>query len=114
MFARLEQQGGWRASITDELASFVATRDSLYFATASADAQPYVQHRGGPKGFVKVLDPHTLAFAGFSGNQQYLSVGNLSENDKAFLFLMDYVHRRRVKLWMRARFVEDDPTLLSQ
>ena len=73
-----------------------------------------MQHRGGPKGFVKVLDPHTLAFANFSGSQQYLSVGNLSENDKAFLFLMDYVHRRRVKLWVRARFVEDDPTLLSQ
>ena len=114
MFARLEQQGGWRASITDELASFVATRDSLYFATASADGIPYVQHRGGPKGFVKVLDPHTLAFSDFSENQQHLSVSNLSENDKAFLFLMDYVHRRRVKLWVRARFVEDDPTLLSQ
>lgn len=73
-----------------------------------------MQHRGGPKGFVKVLDPHTLAFADFSGNQQYLSVSNLSENDKAFLFLMDYVHRRRVKLCGRARFVEDDPALLSQ
>ncbi|MDD9915518.1 MAG: pyridoxamine 5'-phosphate oxidase family protein [Rhodospirillaceae bacterium] len=85
MFARLEQQGGWHASITDELASFIAARDSLYFATASADGQPYVQHRGGPKGFVKVLDPHTLAFADYSGNQQYLSVGNLSENEKAFL-----------------------------
>ncbi|MDD9904667.1 MAG: pyridoxamine 5'-phosphate oxidase family protein [Rhodospirillaceae bacterium] len=114
MFARLEQQGGWHASITDELASFIAARDSLYFATASADGQPYVQHRGGPKGFVKVLDPHTLAFADYSGNQQYLSVGNLSENEKAFPFLMDYVHRRRVKLWGRARFVEDDPALLSQ
>ena len=94
LFAQRDIQGGWQASITEELASFIAARDSLYLATASADGQPYMQHRGGPKGFLKVLDSQTLAFADFAGNQQYISVGNLSENDKAFMFLMDYVHRQ--------------------
>jgi hypothetical protein len=114
MFERIERKGGWQSEITDDLTAFIAARDSFYLATSSADGQPYVQHRGGPKGFLKVLDRQTLALADMKGNQQYLSVGNLSENDKAFIFLMDYPHQRRVKLWGRARFVEDDPALLAQ
>lgn len=114
LFERMERRGGWRSSISDDLAQFIATRDSFYLATASADGQPYVQHRGGPPGFLKVLDRQTLAFADVEGNRQYLSLGNLSENDKAFIFLMDYAHRRRVKLWGRAKMVEDDPKLLAQ
>lgn len=113
-FAQLEQRNGWQTTISDDLAAFIAARDSLYLATASAEGQPYVQHRGGPRGFLKVLDPQTLALADFAGNQQYLSVGNLSENDKAFMFLIDYAHQRRVKLWGRARFVEDDAALLAR
>lgn len=113
-FSRMEQQSGWNTVVTDDLAAFIADRDSFYLATANADGQPYIQHRGGPKGFLKVLDEHTLAIADFKGNQQYLSVGNLSENDKAFIFLMDYARQRRVKLWGHAKFVENDQDLLSR
>lgn len=113
-FSQMEQQGGWHALVTDDLAAFIADRDSFYLATASADGRPYIQHRGGPKGFLKVLDENTIGIADFKGNQQYLSVGNLSENDKAFIFLMDYAHQRRVKLWGQAKFVEDDPILLAR
>ena len=114
-YARMEKpgrQGPWQDVITPELAEFIAERDSLYLGTASADGQPHVQHRGGPKGFIKVLDTHTLAFADFAGNAQYISLGNLSENNKAFIFLMDYPNRSRVKIWGTAEFVEDDPELL--
>ncbi len=110
----MEEKGGWRDTITDELADFIAERDSFYIATASADGQPYIQHRGGPKGFLKVLGDRTLGFADFSGNRQYISLGNLSENDRAQLFLMDYANRRRIKIWGRARVVEDDPALLER
>ena len=113
-YARMEQKGGWRDTITDELAAFIAERDSFYIATASADGQPYIQHRGGPKGFLKVLDERTLGFADFAGNRQYISLGNLSENDRAQLFLMDYANRRRIKIWGRARVVEDDPALVER
>ncbi len=113
-YARMEQKGGWNDTVTDKLADFLAARDSLYLATASADGQPYIQHRGGPPGFIKVLDEKTLAFADFSGNRQYISTGNLSENDRAHIFLMDYPDRRRFKLWGRARVVEDDPALLER
>ena len=113
-YARMEEKGGWRDTITDELADFIAQRDSIYIATASADGQPYIQHRGGPKGFLKVLDDRTLGFADFAGNRQYISLGNLSENDRAQLFLMDYAGRRRIKVWGRARVVEDDPALLDR
>ena len=82
-------------------------------ATATRDGQPYIQHRGGPKGFVKVLDKNTIAFADYAGNQQYLSQGNLSDNPKAHIFIMDYAHRRRVKIWGEARVIEDDPALLE-
>jgi predicted pyridoxine 5'-phosphate oxidase superfamily flavin-nucleotide-binding protein len=112
-YARVEQNGGWRTEIDENLAAFLADANSLYFATASADGQPYIQHRGGPKGFVKILDNRTLAFADYSGNRQYITQGNLAENAKAHIFLMDYAHRRRVKMWGEARVVEDDPALLA-
>ena len=80
---------------------------------ATADGQPYIQHRGGPKGFVKILDNNTLAFADYSGNRQYITQGNLSENPKAYIFVMDYAHRRRVKIWGEARMVDDDPALMA-
>ena len=110
-YARVEQQGGWRTEIDENLASFLADADSFYLATANAAGQPYIQHRGGPKGFVKALDKTTLAFADYRGNRQYITQGNLSENPKAYIFVMDYAHRRRVKLWGEARVVDDDPAL---
>ena len=113
-YARVEQAGGWQTRITPDLAEFIAERDSFYLGTASGDGQPYIQHRGGPAGFLKVVDDRTLAFAEFSGNRQYISMGNLSENDRAFLFLMDYPNRRRVKIWGRAEFVEDDAELMER
>jgi predicted pyridoxine 5'-phosphate oxidase superfamily flavin-nucleotide-binding protein len=112
-YAHVEQNGGWRTEIDDNLAAFLADINSLYFATASADGQPYIQHRGGPKGFVKILDKNTLAFADYNGNRQYITQGNLSENPKAHIFLMDHAHRRRVKIWGEARVVDDDPALLQ-
>ncbi len=113
-YGRMENKGGWSDEITPELASFISERDSLYLATASADGQPYIQHRGGPRGFIKVLDDKTLALADFSGNRQYISVGNLDENDRAFMFLMDYPNQRRIKIWGRAEFIEDAEALLEQ
>jgi uncharacterized protein len=112
-YARMEEARGWRTTVTEDLAAYIADRDSFYLATANAAGQPYIQHRGGPKGFLKVIDEHTLAFADFRGNRQYITTGNLAENDKAYLFLMDYTHRRRVKVWGRARVVEDDPALIQ-
>jgi predicted pyridoxine 5'-phosphate oxidase superfamily flavin-nucleotide-binding protein len=106
-YARLERRGGWQATVTPELAAFIAGRDSFYFATASAAGQPYVQHRGGPKGFLKVLDERRLAFADLRGNRQYITAGNLLENPRAFIFLMDYEQQRRVKLWGTAEVVDD-------
>ncbi len=110
-YEQVEQNGGWRTEIDDNLAAFLAETNSFYLATASADGQPYIQHRGGPKGFLKVVDKNTLAFADYSGNQQFISQGNLSENPKAHIFVMDYAHRRRVKIWGEARIVDDDPAL---
>ena len=113
-YAKLEQRGGWQERVTPELAAFLAERDSFYLATANAQAQPYVQHRGGPRGFLRALDERTLAFADFDGNRQYITQGNLAENDRAFLFLMDYARRRRIKIWGRARAVEDDRALIQR
>lgn len=112
-YARVEENGGWRTEIDDNLAAFLANANSLFFATASADGQPYIQHRGGPQGFVRILDRQTLAFADYSGNRQYITQGNLAENPKANIFIMDFAHRRRVKIWGTARVVEDDPALLT-
>ena len=113
-YARMERGGGWDTTVTDELRAFLEGRDSLYLATANAAGQPYVQHRGGPPGFVRVVDERTLAFADYAGNRQYITLGNLAENDRAFIFLMDYANRRRVKIWGRARVVEGDEALLSE
>ncbi len=113
-YARMAENGDWPDTVEDGLASFIAKRDSFYLGTASADGQPYIQHRGGEAGFLHVLDDKTLAFADFAGNRQYLSLGNLAENPKAFIFLMDYAGRRRIKIWGRARVVEDDPGLIAR
>ena len=113
-YARMEQKRGWRDSVTDDLAAFIAGRDSFYLATVSTDGQPYIQHRGGAPGFLKVIDDRTLGFADFGGNKQYITTGNLVDNDKAYIFLMDYANRRRIKIWARARVVEDDPALLAR
>jgi uncharacterized protein len=107
-YERMEEEGGWETSITGELAGFIAAQTSVFLATASADGQPYIQHRGGPAGFLHVLDAQTIGFADFAGNRQYITQGNLSENPKAHLFLMDYARRRRVDIWGRARVVEGD------
>jgi predicted pyridoxine 5'-phosphate oxidase superfamily flavin-nucleotide-binding protein len=110
-YAQVEANGGWRTEIDERLAAFLAETDSFFLATASADGQPYIQHRGGPRGFVRILDKKTMAFTDYSGNRQYITQGNLSENTKAYIFIMDYAHRRRVKIWGEARVVEDDPAL---
>lgn len=106
-YARLEQGEGWSTTITPDLEAFIAAQTSVFFGTASADGQPYIQHRGGPPGFLRVVDEQTIAFADYRGNRQFISLGNLSENPKAFLFLIDYTHRQRVKVWGDARVVED-------
>ena len=112
-YARLEQNGGFADTITPEIAAYIAERDSAYLATANAAGQPYVQHRGGPPGFMHVLDPKTIAFADFIGNRQYITLGNLSENDRAFLFLMHYAERDRIKFWGTARVVTGDRALFA-
>jgi predicted pyridoxine 5'-phosphate oxidase superfamily flavin-nucleotide-binding protein len=112
-YAQVEQNGGWRTEVDERLAAFLADTNSFYLATASRDGQPYIQHRGGPKGFIRVLDKKTLAFADYRGNRQYITQGNLSENPKAHIFVMDYAHRRRVKIWGEARVVDDDPALMQ-
>ena len=106
-YAALESRGGWENEIGADLAAFIEARDSFFLATASADGQPYIQHRGGAPGFLRVIGPRTLAFADYRGNKQYISVGNLSENPRAMIFLIDYAEQQRVKIWGRARVVED-------
>lgn len=113
-YARVERGRGWQTRIGPDLAEFIGELDMFYLGTANAEGQPYIQYRGGPRGFLKVLDETTLAFADFGGNRQYITLGNLSENPKAFIFLMDYVNSQRVKLWGSARVVEDDPALLER
>lgn len=113
-YASMERRGGWRTTITPELAAFIGEQVSIFMATANAEGQPYIQHRGGPPGFLHVLDERTIAFADFSGNRQYISTGNLADNPKAHLFLIDYMNRRRVKIWGEAKVVEDDPALLER
>lgn len=113
-YEKMEARGGFRTELTEDLAQFLAGIDTAFLATANAAGQPYTQHRGGPKGFIRILGPKTLGFADYKGNRQYITTGNLAENDRAFLFLMDYAHRRRVKLWGRARVVADDDALVAQ
>jgi len=105
---------GFPATVTPELAAFIAEQDTAFLGTASADGAPYIQHRGGPKGFIKVVDEKTLGFADYRGNRQYITLGNLSENDRAYLFLIDFSRRQRIKLWGRARAVENDAALVEK
>jgi predicted pyridoxine 5'-phosphate oxidase superfamily flavin-nucleotide-binding protein len=112
-YARMEQGRGFRTGIDDEMRGFIEAQTTLFLATANLDGQPYIQHRGGPPGFLHVLDDHTIAFADFTGNRQFVSTGNLADNPKAQLFLMDYAHRQRLKIWGEAR-VETDPALVER
>ena len=111
-YARVEERG-WQTRITPELAEFIAAQTSVFLATANAYGQPYIQHRGGPAGFLRVLDDRTIGFVDFAGNRQYITQGNLSDNRKAYLFLIDYAHQRRVKIWGEARVVEGDAALVA-
>jgi uncharacterized protein len=113
-YAQMEERGGWQTTVTADLAGFVAGQRSFFLATANSEGQPYIQHRGGPPGFLKVLDEHTLAIVDFKGNRQFISQGNLDDNPRAFIFLIDYMMRRRVKIWGRARVVEGDEALVSR
>jgi len=112
-YANVERGRGWQTSVSPELRVFLSGLDMFYLGTANAEGQPYIQYRGGSPGFLKVVNDNTLGFADFGGNQQYITLGNLSENPKAFIFLMDYVNSRRIKLWGTARVVEDDFGLLE-
>ena len=114
IYAPMEERGGWSGQVTADLAEFIAERDTLFIATVNADGQPYIQHRGGPPGFLKVLDEHTLGFVDFSGNRQYITMGNLEDNDKAFIFLMDFANRRRIKIWGTAEVVEGNQELIEK
>jgi len=113
-YARQAAAGRFARAMSADVVAFIAGRDSAFIATAGADGQPYVQHRGGPSGFLRVLDERTIAFADYAGNRQYISIGNLAENERAFLFLMDYAEARRLKLWGQARVVERDPELFAR
>lgn len=113
-YAGMEQRGGWQTAIEPDLAAFIEQVRSFFLATANREGQPYVQHRGGPPGFLRVLDRHTLGFTDFKGNRQFITEGNLEDNPKAFIFLIDYALQRRVKIWGTAKMVEATPTLLSR
>ena len=104
----------WKTEITDDLRQFLAVIDTFFFATASADGRPYIQHRGGPPGFLKPIGTHMLAFADFAGNRQYITLGHLKENDRAHIFIPHFATRQRVKLWGRARIVEGDLELMER
>ena len=112
-YAKVEKDW-WLDRITAELAGFISERDSFYMATVNSEGQPYIQHRGGAKGFLKVIDDRTLGFADFRGNRQYISYGNLEENNKVCLFLMDYPNRTRIKIWGTAKVIEGDPELINK
>src|SRR5262245_50985051 len=112
-YARMEERGSWKTWITPDLAEFISEQTSVFLATASRDGQPYIQHRGGPPGFLRVLDDQTIAFADFQGNRQFITQGNLADNPRVHLFLIDYATRRRVKIWGTARVVEGDAALTA-
>src|SRR3954471_2637193 len=113
-YSRMETGGGWQTTITPDLAAFISAQNSVFLATVNAEGQPYIQHRGGPPGFLHVMDEHTIAFADFRGNRQYITQGNLAENPKAHLFMIDYAQRQRVKVWGTARVVEDDADSMAK
>jgi predicted pyridoxine 5'-phosphate oxidase superfamily flavin-nucleotide-binding protein len=112
-YERMEKGRGWATKLTPAVKEFIGQQISFFMATTNTAGQPYIQHRGGPPGFLHVQDDTTLAFADFSGNQQYITLGNLSENPRVHLFLVDYAHRRRIKIWGTAKVIEDDPQLLA-
>ncbi|AUP78468.1 pyridoxamine 5'-phosphate oxidase family protein [Flavivirga eckloniae] len=112
-YEHMELSGGWQHEINSNLFHILKNMDSFYFGTSNSNNQPYIQHRGGPKGFLKVLDNKRLAFADFSGNKQYISIGNLSENNKAYIFLMDYANLTRIKIWGTAEIEEGDTELIN-
>ena len=114
--ARFELAEDARNQLTEFEADFIAERDSFYQATVSESGWPYVQHRGGPKGFVKVLDDRTIGFADFRGNVQYLSVGNLGANNRISLILVDYPNRQRLKVWGRVHIIHEneDPEIIAK
>ena len=112
-YAQQEEGGSWPTQISDDLQAFIEAQTSVFLATASADGQPTIQHRGGPPGFIRVIDNHTLGFVDFTGNRQFISTGNLAENAKAHLFLIDYANRRRIKIWGSAKVVEADADLVA-
>jgi predicted pyridoxine 5'-phosphate oxidase superfamily flavin-nucleotide-binding protein len=105
---------GFPNTVTPELAKFIAEQDTAFLGTVNSDGAPYIQHRGGPKGFIKVVDERTLGFADYRGNRQYITLANLSENDRAFLFLLDQARQQRIKIWGRARVIEDDVALAEK
>ena len=113
-YARMEEGGSWETTVTPQLEAFLADLDMFYLGTSNAEGQPYIQYRGGTPGFLKKVDDRTLGFADFGGNRQYITLGNLSENPKAFVFLMDYARSRRIKLWGNARVVDDDSSLIDR
>jgi predicted pyridoxine 5'-phosphate oxidase superfamily flavin-nucleotide-binding protein len=113
-YANMEQNSGWEYTVNSFLRDFIAERDSFYMATVNSEGYPYIQHRGGPKGFLKVIDQQTLGFADFRGNRQYLSYGNLKDNNKVSLFLMDYPNKARIKVWGTAEVREDDQELIEK
>jgi predicted pyridoxine 5'-phosphate oxidase superfamily flavin-nucleotide-binding protein len=113
-YARLEARGGWQADMPPELTEFIAAQRSFFLATANLEGQPYMQHRGGPPGFLRVMGARTLAFADYAGNRQYITLGNLRDNPRAQLFLIDYADQRRVKIWGTARVEEEDSLLLAR
>ena len=105
---------GFPDRVTSDLGALLAELDTAFLATTSAEGAPYIQHRGGPKGFIKVLDDKTLAFADFAGNKQYITISNLAGNDRAYLFLLDFANQQRIKVWGCARVVENDPALMEK
>jgi uncharacterized protein len=113
-YARMEEKGSWPNRITPELARFIHAQTSVFLATVNLDGQPYIQHRGGPPGFLRVLDDKTIGFVDFAGNRQYITLGNLADNPRAHLFLIDYAQRQRVKIWGEARTVEGDAALIAR
>lgn len=113
-YARMEAGGSWETTVTPELEAFLFELDMFYLGTANAEGQPYIQYRGGSPGFLRVVNEKTLGFADFGGNRQYITLGNVSENPRAFIFLMDYARSRRIKLWGTLRVVESGPALLDQ
>ena len=113
-YARVEERGAWQTRITPELARFIEAQTSIFLATVNAEGQPYIQHRGGPPGFLRVLDDRTIGFVDFAGNRQYITQGNLADNPKAHLFLIDYAQRKRVKIWGEVRVVEGDDELTAR